>query len=76
MLKCENNSPKIEKEILRVAKECFQNYEIEDNRIHTIFEHGQWWVRFFDESEEVDRTYSVIDAEGIGTYKGFDFEEV
>jgi hypothetical protein len=76
MLKCENNSPKIEKEVLKGAKECFKNYDIEDNRINAIFDHGHWWVRFFDNSEEIERTFSVIDAEGIGTYNGFDYEEV
>ncbi|MDD4000115.1 MAG: hypothetical protein PHX62_04385 [Bacilli bacterium] len=76
MLNCEINTPQMEKKILAGAKQCFKGYSIENNKIHAIFEHGQWWVRFFDEQEEMDRTYSVIDAEGIGTYNGFDYEEV
>lgn len=76
MLNCEKNTPTMEKKILTAAKKYFKGYPIEDNKIHTIFEHGHWWVRWYDEQEEIDRTYSVIDAEGIGTYNGFDFEEV
>lgn len=76
MLKCEKNTPAIEKEVLTAARKCFKGYPIEDNRIFTMFEHGQWWVRFFDKQKERDRTYSVCDAEGIGTFDGFDFEEV
>lgn len=76
MLKCEKNTPAIEKEVLTAARKCFKGYPIEDNRIFTMFEHGQWWVRFFDKQEERDRTYSVCDAEGIGTFDSFDFEEV
>jgi hypothetical protein len=76
MLKSDKNNPTIEKKILTAAKKCFNNYPIENKKIFSIFEHGHWWIRFFDENEERDRTYSVIDAEGIGTYDGFDFEEV
>lgn len=76
MLKCEKNTPSMDKKVLRAAKKNFQGYQIEDNRIYTIFEHGHWWIRFFDGIEERERTFSVIDAEGIGTVDGFDFEEV
>lgn len=78
MLNCEKNTPAMEKKILTSAKKCFKGYSIESKKIHTIFEHGHWWIKFFDKSEEMDRTrtYSVIDAEGIGTFDGFDFEEV
>lgn len=76
MLKSDQNKPTIEKQVLTAARKCFKSYPIEDNKIFTIFEHGHWWIRFFDENEERDRTFSVIDAEGNGTYNGFDFEEV
>lgn len=76
MLKSDKNTPPIEKKILTASKKCFKGYSIENNKIFTIFEHGHWWVRFYDVDEEIDRTFSVIDAEGIGTYNGFNFEEV
>ncbi len=76
MLMCETNTQAIEKKVLKAAKENFKHYQIEDNKIFTIFEHGQWWVRFFDELEETDRTFSVCDAEGYGIVGGFSFEEV
>ena len=76
MLNCEKNTPTMEKKVLTASKKCFKGYSIENNKIFTIFVHGQWWVRFFDENEEMDRTFSVCDAEWIGTYNGFDFEEV
>ena len=76
MLKTEQNTSVMEKKVLTSARKCFKGYSIEDNRIFAIFEHGQWWVRFYDEQEERDRTYSVCDAEGTGTFNGFDFEEV
>lgn len=78
MLNCETNTPAMEKKIVTAAKKTFKlkQYPIENNRIFTIFEHGQWWVRFFDEEECVDRTFSVNDAEGEGIIGEFDFEEV
>ncbi len=76
ILICETNTPEVEQKILTAAKENFKHYQIEDNRIFTIFEHGQWWVRFFDLAEETDRTFSVNDAEGYGVIGGFSFEEV
>lgn len=75
-LKSDINSPAMEKKILTSAKKFFNGYPVEGKKIHTIFEHGHWWVRWYDENSEEDRTYSVIDAEGIGTCNGFDFEEV
>jgi hypothetical protein len=76
MLKTEQNTPKMEKRVLDAAQQNFKHCQIEDNRIHTIFEHGQWWIRFYDEILETERTFSVIDAEGYGTINGFNFEEV
>jgi hypothetical protein len=76
MLMCETNAQAIEKKVLKAAKENFKHYQIEDNKIFTIFEHGQWWIRFYDEILETERTFSIIDTEGYGTIDGFDFEEV
>ena len=76
MLKTETNSPAMGKKVLTAARKNFKHYQIEDNRIFTVFEHGQWWVKFFDVTEETDRTFSVCDAEGVGTIGGFSFEEV
>ena len=67
---------KMEKKILNAAKKYFNNYPVEDNKITVLYEHGQYWIRFFDEHEEVIRTFSVVDVEGIGSIDGFDFEEV
>ena len=57
-----------------------------DKNISLVYEHGHWWVTFYDEDEEIDKTFSVIDAEGVGINMiysedfgcevGFDFEEV
>ena len=44
-----------------------------------FFEHGHWWVRTIDPSlaiEEEETTYSVVDADGPGSFDGFDFEEI
>ncbi len=67
---------KMEKKILKAAKKYFNNYPVEDNKITVLYEHGQYWIRLFDEHEEVIRMFSVVDAEGIGSINGFDFEEV
>ncbi len=76
MLKTEQNTKEIEKKILFGAKKAFPKKNYKRETIYTIFEHGQWWIRFYDIIEEKDRTFSVCDAEGIGTYNGFSFEEV
>lgn len=76
MLKCEQNTPIMEKKILKAAQDNFKHYKIEDNKIYTVFEHGQWWIRFFDKTQQEERTFSVSDAEGYGVISGFSFEEV
>lgn len=70
------NTPGIKNQILKAAHKRFKHYRIEYGRINTIFEHGRWWVQFYDEYEEIERTYSVCDAEGKGAIDGFDFEQV
>ena len=74
MLKCETNTPKIKEQILIAARKAFRYYNI-IGKINIFFEHGQWWIKFIEKYED-ERTFSVIDAEGIGIYNGFDFEEV
>lgn len=76
MLESDKNTKDVENKVLLAAKECFRNFEIEDNIIHSIYEHGHWWVRFFDLVGDVERTYSVCDAEGPETFFGFCFDEV
>lgn len=76
MLKSEQNTKQVELEILKAAKTKFVTYHIEDDIIHAVFDHGQWWVKFFDLDEDMERTFSVVDAEGYGSINGLDFEEV
>ena len=78
MLISDQNTPEAENKIHFAANRFVgeNGFEVEDNKVFTIYEHGQWWIRFYDLSEEIDRTFSVIDAEGAGTYDGFAFEEV
>jgi len=43
-------------------------------KAHTIYEHGHWWVKV-EGDDDGDKIYSVVDAYGPGTIKGFYFEE-
>ena len=72
MLKCENNTPEVEEQILVTTRKAFRYYNIV-GKINIFFEHGQWWVKFY-EKYEGERIFSVINAEGIGIYNGFDFK--
>jgi len=36
-----------------------------------VFEHGQLWIKHFCSDNNI---WSVVDAEGSGTFDGFDFE--
>ena len=69
MLKCETNSPKIEKEIMSAARQHFGQRK----DIHAVFEHDQWFILRAG-AGGLTYNYSVNDAEGEGTTKGFDFE--
>ena len=40
-----------------------------------VFEHGQWWVKWYDFDEEKYLIYGVEEAEGPGTVDGIFFEE-
>ena len=70
MLKSDINSKAIENNVLQAAKDCFKAYPI-DGYISPVYEHGHWWVRFYDSADERDRTYSVCDAEGKDTIMAF-----
>lgn len=63
MLKCETNSPEIEKEIC----EQFQEEMGQHKRVQADFEHGQWFVTCVDCGAQ----WSVNDSSD-----GFDFEEI
>lgn len=84
-LKTERNTPEMEK---RVAAAAAKKFDLEPNE--TLFEHGQWWVKFWPEGDASDvalyeltfgsdsdeETFSVVDAAGPGAVDGFDFERV
>ena len=76
MLKTEQNTKEVEKNVLFGARKAFPKRKYERENITAVFEHEQWWIRFYDLTEEKDRTFSVCDASGINTYNGFSFEEV
>jgi hypothetical protein len=63
----------MKKEILTVAEKAFKSCK--KNKIDAVFDE-QWYIIFYDFWLETDRTFAVIDAEGIGTIDGFDFEEI
>lgn len=66
----------IQEKILAAAHKALDKYGPEGGVIKAIYEHDQWWVTFYDWSVDGWRTFSVNEAEGIGTFDGFDFEEV
>lgn len=73
MLKCETDTHKMKEEILTVAEKAFKSCR--NDGIVAVFDE-QWYVIFFDYGLGEERTFAVIDAEGIGTIDGFDFEEI
>lgn len=70
MLKTERNSRNMERQIRSAAARKFGR-----SKARLVFDHGQWWALVDDETGHRDRVFSVVDAEGPGTYGGFDFEE-
>ena len=66
MLKTEQNTKAMSKRITAAAHKHFGS-----TGNNAVFEHGHWWICRRDGSQ-----YSVMDAEGIGTTDGFDFEQV
>jgi hypothetical protein len=81
LLKTERNTTNMEKRIKRAARKGIACIRDGGFKFNTVFEHGQWWVIAFtgdyDEfTEHEEFAFSVIDAEGPGSYDGFSFEEV
>lgn len=69
MLKCEDRSVETRDAIIEAAR---QAYIQPPHRCEFIFEHGQWYVSCLDCGAQ----WAVNDAEGPGSYNGFDFEQV
>ena len=63
MLQSTVNTHKVEREVLRAARDKFNVR----GRFVAFFEHGQWWI----EDLKTSAQYSVVD-----TNRGFDFEQV
>lgn len=67
MLKCETNTPAVEKHVRRAAR-----HRLGTGRYQTDFEHGQWWVTELG----TGRQWSVVDCETADGTFYFDFEQV
>ena len=61
----EENTRVMERKVLAAARTYFRV------PLEAIFEHGQWWI-----IEQSGAQYAVVDAKGLGTMDGFDFEPV
>lgn len=70
MLKTERNTTTMEARVKAAANKHFGH-----RKAQPVFDHGQWWVVWYDEDLGDERTFSVNDAEGPGTTDGFSFEE-
>lgn len=69
MLKCETNTPQMEKRIGDAFDARFPQYKGDCN---VDFEHGQWWVNHIF----TGAAWAVVDAEGGDSVDGFSFEQV
>jgi hypothetical protein len=69
MLKTERDTPTMGIRVLRAAKKKFGK-----RNIAVFFEHGHWNCRVSHNHDITD--YSVLDAKGVGSIDGFDFEEI
>jgi len=76
MLKTEQNTKTMEGKIKQAAKQAFPKHQYKRESIFPVFEHGQWWIKFYDLIEDKERIFSVQDASGVGSINGFCFEEV
>jgi hypothetical protein len=74
MLKCEKNTPEMELRIKRAFEKMLGEPNPHDT-VDLVFEHGQWWVIHTPEEND-SLQYSVVDAHGLHTFDGFDFELV
>ena len=68
MLKTETNTPKMERRILRAAKEALVPYRAR-RQLSATFEHGGWWIA----RRETGARWVVNDSCGS---TGFDFKQV
>jgi len=84
MLECETNTPEMRQKVQAEAETYFlksivfngTNYvEVEDNKLDLSFEHGQWYVSFFDSRNEKQCHYAVCDASMNGK-DYLEFEEL
>jgi hypothetical protein len=72
MLKCETNTKAVE----RAIRGAFADYSRKRSvkGVDVFFEHGQWFL--VHHNEYTDHTYSVVDATGPNSYRGFGFEQL
>jgi len=67
----ERDTERVRKLVIRAAASEFGR-----GRAKPVFEHGHWWVLVFDEEQDRDVTYAVVDAEPGILDTGLDFERV
>lgn len=67
MLNTQTNTPEMEERILEAAAASGLPLDLSAD-----FEHGQWWVTARDSGAQ----WSVVDADGVRSVDGFDFEPV
>lgn len=67
-LRSTQNTPEVERDIVFAIRELLTTWD----RLCPVFEHGQWWVV----NHATGAQWSVVDAEGTGSYFGLSFELV
>ena len=74
MLPSQVNTPQMRAKVETAARKYFHKRK----GLSVFFEHGHYWCRVQDETEEEngERTYDVVDAEGGDAVNGFSFEEI
>lgn len=70
-LRTEQNTPAMERRIMAAAIRFF-HFPGPHHHIQVDFEHGHWWATCTDCGAQ----WSVVDAEGPGSFDGFSFERV
>ena len=78
MLECETNTPEMRQKVRAATEDYFLHnclYSIEDNKFDISFEHGQWYVSFFDTINEKQCHYAVCDA-SMDSKDYLEFEEL
>lgn len=69
MLKSERNSKYMERRVRRAAARVFGR-----GKTRPVYEHGQWWLKWYDKTEDVERIFAVVDAEPGIADTGLSFE--